>query len=87
MAKPPLKLTEYVSKMPRRCHALIVILDGGKVENPEFVCYRREGDNDECFTTAFSKWKRKVLPTLKRSNVEFWELHNGELTNVNLLNR
>ena len=87
MAKPPLKLTEYVSKMPKRCHALLVILDGGKVENPEFVCYRREGDNDECFSTAMDKWRRKVLPTLKRSNVNFWELHNGELTKVNLLNR
>ena len=34
-----------------------------------------------------AKWKRNVLPTLRRSNVEFWEVHNGEHTCVNLLNR
>ena len=82
MRKPPIKLTEYVSKMPRRCHSLLVILDGGKVENPEFVAYSKDDYSDE-----LAKWKRRVLPTLRRSNVEFWELHNGELTNVNLLNR
>lgn len=39
------------------------------------------------FAEAMAKWKRTVLPTLRRSNVEFWELHNGEHTAVNLLNR
>jgi len=82
MRKPPIKLIEYVHKMPRRCRSLLVIIDGGKVENPEFVAYTK----DE-FSAEMSKWKRTVLPTLKRSNVEFWELHNGELSNVNLLNR
>ena len=82
MRKPPINLIQYVNKMPRRCHALLVILDGGKVENPEFVAYSKDEYSDE-----LAKWKRRVLPTLKRSKVEFWELHNGELANVNLLNR
>lgn len=82
MRKPPINLTEYTHKMPRRCHALLVILDGGKVEHPEFVAYSR----DE-FAAAMAKWKRTVLPTLRRSNVEFWELHNGQHSCVNLLNR
>jgi hypothetical protein len=82
MRKPPINLTQYTHKMPRRCHALLVILDGGKVEHPEFVAYSR----DE-FATEMAKWKRTVLPTLRRSNVEFWELHNGDHQAVNLLNR
>lgn len=82
MRKPPIKLTQYTDKLPQRCRALLVILDGGKVEHPEFVTYSR----DE-FASEMAKWKRNVLPTLRRSNVEFWEVHNGEHTCVNLLNR
>lgn len=82
MRKPPIKLTQYTDKMPRRCHALLLILDGGKVENPEFVAYSR----DE-FADKMAKWKREVLPSLKKSVVEFWELHNGSHACVNLLNR
>ena len=82
MRKPPIRLTQYTDKMPRRCHALLLILDGGKVENPEFVAYSR----DE-FAEKMAKWKREVLPTLRKSVVEFWELHNQELNHVNLLNR
>ena len=82
MRKPPINLTQYTDKMPRRCHALIVLLDGGKVEHPEFVAYSRDEYADK-----LSKWKREVLPSLRRSVVEFWELHNQELNPVNLLNR
>lgn len=82
MRKAPINLMMYAHKMPQRCRALLVILDGGKVEHPEFVAYSK----DE-YAKEMSKWKRTVLPTLRRSNVEFWELVNGTLTNVNLLNR
>lgn len=82
MRKPPINLVMYAHKMPRRCRALLVILDGGKVEHPEFVAY----DEVE-YQKEMSKWKRTVLPTLRRSNVEFWELTNGHLEKVNLLNR
>jgi hypothetical protein len=46
------------------------------------VAYSRDEYADE-----LAKWKRTVLPTLKRSNVDFWELHNGNHAPVNLLNR
>ena len=82
MRKPPINLTQYTHKMPKRCHALLVILDGGKVEHPEFVAYSWDEFADE-----LAKWKKAVLPTLKRSNVDFWELHNGDHQAVNLLNR
>lgn len=62
-------------------HSLILVLDG-RVENPEFSVSSREE-----FDERLAKWKRSLLPTLKRSNVEFWELHRGEFTRVNYLSR
>lgn len=78
--KPPLNLQSYVAKVPR--HALFVILDGSDVQNPEFVATSKDEYADK-----FQKWKRTVLPTLKKSVVEFWELHDKEFVKVNLLNR
>lgn len=78
--KPPINLQSYVAKVPR--HALFVILDGSDVQNPEFVALGQ----DE-FMTKLQKWKRTVLPTLRKSVVDFWELHNKEFTKVNYLHR
>lgn len=79
MAKPPLKLQHYVAKMPRSIHAFFAIVDG-YVDNPEFVADYLEGDNEYCWSRNMQKWKREVLPTLKRSKVTYWELHKGVLS-------
>lgn len=79
MRKPPINLIRLACKLPKRSHALILILDG-RVENPEFVVPHLEGDNDECWNIKLAKWKRSVYPTLTRSVVEYWEYHNGELS-------
>ena len=78
--KPPINLQSYINKVPK--HVLFVILDGGDVQNPEFVA---NGMGE--FEENLQKWKRTVLPTLRKSVVEFWELHNKQFTKVNYLNR
>lgn len=78
--KPPINLQMYKYKVPR--HAFFVILDGGDVQNPEFVADDM-GHGPDGWWARYSKWKRTVLPTLKRSVVEYWELHDGEFTKVN----
>jgi hypothetical protein len=83
MKKPPQKLRELAAKLPRTGHALILVLDG-RVENPEFVAYHLNGDNDRCWDFCFNKWKRTVYPTLARSVVDYWEFHRGELSRVKI---
>jgi hypothetical protein len=77
MRKPPLRLIEYVNKMPRRCRSLLVILDGGRVENPEFVVWDRDS-----FTEELWKWKRKEV-RVAGSHVEFWAKHGQEFYRIN----
>jgi hypothetical protein len=83
MKKPPLKLVQLAAKLPKRSYALILILDG-RVENPEFVAYHREGNNDKCWNYCLAKWKKTVYPTLERSNVQYWEYNCGQLSPIKL---
>lgn len=77
MRRPPLKIQLLSPKLPP--HAFVVILDGD-VQNPEFVAYHMEGGNDRCWDHNLAKWKRTVLPSLRRSNCEFWQKHGKEWT-------
>ena len=76
-------MVQLAAKLPKRSYALILILDG-RVENPEFVAYHREGNNDKCWNYCLDKWKRTVYPTLKRSVVEYWEYNCGQLSPIKL---
>lgn len=80
MKKPPINLQMYKYKVPK--HAFFVILDGSDVQNPEFVSHDM-GHGPEGWHAQYARWRRTVLPTLRRSVVEFWELHDGEFTQVN----
>lgn len=45
-AKAPVTMQEMLAKMPVRCYALILVIDG-RVENPEFVVWSEDSFNEE----------------------------------------
>ena len=45
-AKAPIAMQAVLAKMPTRCFALILVIDG-RVENPEFVVWDRDSYNEE----------------------------------------
>lgn len=45
-AKAPILMEAMLAKMPTRCYALILVIDG-RVENPEFVVWDRDSFNEE----------------------------------------
>lgn len=77
MRKPPLEMVAYTAKMPPSCHALFVVTDG-KVNNPEFVVWRKDDFNEELW-----KWKRKGVRVAGRQ-VEFWAKHGPDYSIINI---
>lgn len=75
-ANPPTMMAHMAAKMPRRSHALILIIDG-RVENPEFVVHDIESYREELW-----KWKRKEVRVAGR-NVEFWAKHDSKFFRIN----
>jgi hypothetical protein len=49
-AKAPIAMQAMLAKMPNRCYALILVIDG-RVENPEFVVWDRDSFNEELWKT------------------------------------
>ena len=45
-AKAPISMQAVIAKMPVRCYALILVIDG-RVENPEFVVWDKDSFNEE----------------------------------------
>jgi hypothetical protein len=64
------------AKMPRRSHALFLVIDG-RVENPEFVVHDLESYREELW-----KWKRKAVRVDGR-HVEFWCKHDASFYRFN----
>ena len=45
-AKAPITMQAMIAKMPTRCYALILVIDG-RVENPEFVVWDKDSFDEE----------------------------------------
>ena len=45
-AKAPIAMQAMLAKMPTRCYALVLVIDG-RVENPEFVVWDKDSFNEE----------------------------------------
>ena len=75
--KPPLSMIAMTSKMPPSCHALFVVADG-KVNNPEFVVWRKDDFNEELW-----KLKRQGVRVNGRQ-IEFIAKHGPEYVRINI---
>lgn len=70
-------MTLMANKMPRRSHALFLIIDG-RVENPEFVVWGLDDYRDELW-----KWK-KTPHTIAGKNVEYWAKIGEDIRRINI---
>ena len=75
-ATPPTAMAHMAAKMPRRSHALFLVIDG-RVENPEFVVWDLDSFREELW-----KWKRKEV-RVSGSHVEFWAKHEARFCRFN----
>ena len=73
---PPSAMAHMAAKMPRRSHALFLVIDG-HVENPEFVVWTLDAFRDELW-----QWKRKEVRANGR-HIEFWAKHDGHFCRFN----
>lgn len=64
-AKAPIAMQAVLAKMPTRCFALILVIDG-RVENPEFVVWDRDSFAEEIW-----KWRKKGV-RVAGDHVEFY---------------
>jgi hypothetical protein len=76
-AIPPTAMSHMASKMPRRSHAMFLIIDG-RVENPEFVVHDIDSYREELW-----KWKRKDN-RVAGSHIEFWAKHDQQFFRFNI---
>lgn len=72
---PPDGLRMLGRKLP--AFALVVVWNGEKVENPEFVADYWEGDDG--FVGEMWRWKRKVYPSIPpEKKFELWIKARGD---------
>lgn len=64
-AKAPIAMQAVLAKMPTRCFALILTVDG-RVENPEFVVWDKDSFAEELW-----KWRKKGV-RVAGDHVEFY---------------
>jgi hypothetical protein len=76
-ARPPETMLVMSHKMPRKSHAMFLVVDG-KVENPEFVVWTLKGFREELW-----KWKRKDN-RVAGNHIEYWAKHDRDFYRFNI---
>jgi len=76
-ATAPEAMRAMAYKMPRKSHAIFLVIDG-RVENPEFVVWTLKGFREELW-----KWKRKDN-RVAGNHIEYWAKHDGDFYKFNI---